>query len=220
MEQEKIVEQPELEINEPIYSEMKENETEVDEINSLLGSTGKFKSQKELLKAYQNLEAEFTRKSQKLKELEKTLSEKTVNDEVEKNNETPKYLNDDWAQSVGKFLEENPSAKSFASEICELVINDNQVASSACPLETAWQIVASKNFIDKKALTCDNEFINDYVLNNKELLNKVVKHYIENNLASKAPVLISNVGASEFSVAKKFKPKSFEDAKFEAEKLF
>ena len=189
------------------------------------GSTGKFKSQNELLKAYKNLEAEFTRKSQKLKELEKVLTEKkAIESDIceSKNevNETPIYLTDNWEERVSEFLENNPNAKGFASEICELILSDKLVANGTSPLETAWQIIASKNCVDKKSIISDDDFIDNYVLNNKEILDKVISKFIKENVNSATPVLINNRCASEFSVAKKNKPLSFEDAKAEATKLF
>ncbi len=223
--------------NKPTCSEIKNNDLvdeitskcAVDVVNNVLsdvnGSTGKFKSQAELLKAYKNLEAEFTRKSQKLKELEKALSEKDgvdsdVEDAKEQTEITPSYLKEDWELKVGEFLENNPNAKNFASEICELILSDKQVANSTSPLETAWQIIASKNYVDKTSIILDDDFIDNYVLKNKEVLDKVMSKYFRENINSATPVLINGECASEFSVAKKNKPLSFEDAKAEATKLF
>jgi len=219
MEKEKIVEQLEDMDNAPTNSEIINSKKEVEEINYIDGSTGKFKSQSDLLKAYQNLEAEFTRKSQKLKELEKSLSE-SEDKQHEEAEVTPVYLNEDWSEKVSEFLTQNPNAKNYASEICEMVLNDKQIAESNCPLDTAWQKIATKNFVDKNSIISDSEFVENFILNNEKLIDKIVSKYISENLAFSSPVVISGESASEFSVAKKIKPKNFDEVKVEAEKIF
>ena len=70
---------------------------------------GKFKNPEELLKAYGELEKEFTRRSQKLKELESAREEAFKSEE-------------DWRAAVDKFFEETPSAKAFSKDIANEII--------------------------------------------------------------------------------------------------
>ena len=66
-------------------------------------SYGKFKSAEELLKAYNALESEFTKRSQKLKELEKAIDGKS------------------FADKARDFARKYPIAESYAEEVAREV---------------------------------------------------------------------------------------------------
>lgn len=105
---ENAVEQPafeQVENTEVKNEEVVENvENSVSEENatsiSQSGSTGKFKDTQSLLNAYNNLQAEFTRKCQKLSELENSVSV----DAVEKSSNVDDYINNN-PQLVKEILE-------------------------------------------------------------------------------------------------------------------
>lgn len=177
------------------------------------GSTlGKFKNAQELFKAYQNLEQEFTKKSQRLKELEKT------KDENADNESSPVFESQDWFKTVEEFYENNPKARGFEKEIAELILSDKQIASSNCPLELAWQTLASQNYKTEEEIAEDNEFLVKYVLNNPLVQENVLKTYLDG--LQKAPVLIASSKGKQISITKKNVPKTLEQAKTEVEKLF
>lgn len=66
-------------------------------------TTSRFKTPDELLKAYECLEKEFTKRSQKLKALEKELSEKAPSNVA--------YAQNDWQQKVDDFLNRVPKSR-------------------------------------------------------------------------------------------------------------
>lgn len=211
MEEKKQVEQPSIsagvdtQLDEKLEQDFGTLENE--------GSTiGKFKNAQELLKAYQNLEQEFTKKSQRLKELEKTKEEYADNTDV------PAYESQDWFKTVEQFYLDNPKAKGFEKEIAQLILSDKQIAQSKCPLDLAWQTLASKNYKTEEEIAGDNEFLMKYVLNNPLVQESVLKTYLEK--MQKAPVLIASSKGKQINITKKNVPKTLEQAKTEVEKLF
>ena len=71
------------------------------DIDETKGSTlGKFKDEKSLLEAYNNLQSEFTKKCQALSKLQN-----------EDNRKLPLFMEEDWDNRVKSFLENNPQAK-------------------------------------------------------------------------------------------------------------
>ena len=96
---------------------MSENLEQPIENNGSNSNFGKFKDAESLLKAYNNLEAEFTKKSQKLAMLE-TESEKAQN-EVSKKAEQEKRIN----EFVSKF----EIVKPFSSALKESLSKDDNL---------------------------------------------------------------------------------------------
>lgn len=132
---------------------------------------GKFKSTQDLFEAYKNLEAQFTKKSQKLSELEK----------------------------------ENLKA-------------DNTLAVPALKQENLKEIKTGENYFTKEELANDDEFLQQYILSNPHIKDEVFKQCLETVV--KAPKLISGERGSEINIAVKKLPKSLEEARMEAEKIF
>ena len=103
MEENIFVEQPNEQDNVPVADAKEEIGTPS---SSLSGSQfGKFKDANSLLTAYNNLQAEFTKKCQKLSELEKEKLQ-----EVENNN-IPIFDKEDWQTKVSTFLNSNDVIK-------------------------------------------------------------------------------------------------------------
>ena len=80
-------------------------------------TTSRFKTPDELLKAYECLEKEFTKRSQKLKALEKELSEKAPSNVA--------YAQNDWQQKVDDFFESRPEIAPFKKEIAEEILKND-----------------------------------------------------------------------------------------------
>ena len=202
MEDNKILEQP-LESD---GAEAQTTQTEVDNLGALTpeGSKkfGKFENADDLFSAYKNLEAEFTKKSQKLAELEK-----------QKNAD-----NTGWFKTVHEFYENNPKAKGFEKEISEIILSDKQIACAKSPLDEAWQLIKSEKFRTEDELASDNEFLNKYVLNNPFVQESVLKTYLET--IEKAPALISSSKGKQINIAIKEKPRNLEEARTQVENLF
>ena len=94
-------------------------------------SFGKFKTALELKTAYEKLEQEFTRKSQRLKELESQLSEKSEK-EI-------------WSERVSAFQKKYPVSLSLGEEIANTFKeNKGLIASDNCLESALLQVLARK----------------------------------------------------------------------------
>ena len=193
MEEEVVREQPELE---------EENENLIAQSE---GSLGKFKDAESLLKAYNNLQAEFTKKCQKLSALENEKN-KTI------------FYEEDWNKRVANFLEKNPEAKKYSKEISEKILNSPELKSSENALELAWSSIAMKNYVEPEKLASDKTFLNSYIFNNEEIKKKVLENYLKE--IKTAPPVISGSRGAKLSSKEEYAPKNLNDAKKIVEKFF
>lgn len=100
--------------------------------NGEVNSYGKFKTAEELLNAYNSLESEFTRRSQRLKELEGQLTERAETDK--------------WTDKVNALTAKYPVARELQSEIAEeLKSSDARLEDDNC-LERALLGVLAKRY--------------------------------------------------------------------------
>ena len=193
MEEEVVREQPELE---------EENENLIAQSE---GSLGKFKDAESLLKAYNNLQVEFTKKCQKLSALENEKN-KTI------------FYEEDWNKRVANFLEKNPEAKKYSKEISEKILNSPELKSSENALELAWSSIAMKNYVEPEKLASDKTFLNSYIFNNEEIKKKVLENYLKE--IKTAPPVISGSRGAKLSSKEDYAPKNLNDAKKIVEKFF
>lgn len=192
MENNLILEQPEIQpktgdVNEQITQE--ESPLHLDDSGS---NFGKFKDATSLLNAYNSLQKEFTRKSQKLAEVLKqneqenkhNLTEEIIsnaegnNIENTTDNSTPIYKSKDWKEQVKKFFSENTNAKKFSKEIAQLIVSDPELSSNKNCLKYAYALVEQNNHIDTATLLKDPEFLNANIFNNQEIKNQIIKDYL------------------------------------------
>ena len=135
---------------------------------------GKFKDVDSLLTAYNNLQAEFTRKCQKLSELEKNDKENLEKIELEK---MPIFETDDWQNKVSNFLEQNKDAKKYANEISNYILNDPELQNDKNALELAWAKVVSEKYKSPESIVSDDKFIDDFVMSNEHIKQKIISKY-------------------------------------------
>ena len=217
---ENIMEQP-TDLHET-QEELKEN-IDGGQTESQHGSIGKFNSPESLLEAYNNLQREFTKKCQKLSELEKNIADneesETLKNETE--NSSPAFLGDSWRSKVADFLSSNDYAKNFSKEISAEILNDPKLQKSENMLEIAWSRVLAKNFKTPEQIANDNNFFENYVLGNEEVKKQVFSSYLSELSEVQAPNLIgASVRGGKSMVVKSNKPTSLKDANEIVLKLF
>ena len=157
---EEILEQPQLDSTEQGTA------VQLDEGSSneqKTGSISKFKDTDELLRAYQSLEKEFTKKCQQLSEMSKERQQDVI----------PAYHNQNWQERVDEFVSHNPSAQKYSQQISEMIINDKTIAKSNNPLELAWAKIVDELKTPEQLLG-DEKFVDNYILNNKEIQAKII----------------------------------------------
>lgn len=194
--------------------EQPQNEAQTGEVDNTVieaqekaGSHQKFKDADALLSAYNSLQAEFTRKCQRLAELEKQKEEQAV---LEKADSTPLYERENWSEIVADFLSKNDEAKPFSKEICAEIMNNPKDYSDQRSLDLAYAKVM-KNHISQANVE-NQKFVENYVLSSNEIKDRVMKIYLE-ELSHNAPPKVLSSGMGETFSKKVVRPANLEEAK-------
>ncbi len=162
-----------------------------------LGSTenlGKFKDAESLLKAYSNLEAEFTKKSQRLALLEQE-SEKTqlaLNKQAE------------IEKRVEEFVTKFEQVKPFRNVLKETLTNQEGASLE----ETAVKLLAD-NYKSAEHFANDGEFLNNYIFSNAEIKDKIIKEYLS-KVTQSSPIKVES--SSNILLSKPNSPTTIQEA--------
>ena len=158
---------------------------------------GKFKNVDDLYQAYNNLQAEFTRKSQRLAELEKDKIAQTQ--QFEKTEEEFK-----------QFLADNQEAFSYATEIKKRVAENTSLKNAERPFEKAWAEILTEKLRQENKMS----FFENLINNDENLKNLIIENYIKQlQSQQKSPVVISSGSGERATKVAPVKPDSFEEAK-------
>lgn len=163
--------------------------------------TKKFKSVEDLERAYESLQAEFTRKCQRLSELEKKDKTADTLPKVERN------LDEEFKL----FLLDNQEAFSYADEIKKRVENDESLKNTNSPFEKVWADMLLKKFNDPNR--AKDDFVKNLILKDKDLKTMVVEDYMKDLKEAKAPFVFSASEGERVTKPAVPKPDSFEQAK-------
>lgn len=193
-----------------------EETSAVSEIGSQTGDLGKFKSVEALMDAYNSLQAEFTKKCQALSELKKDKAdevETSISEEMQEvqGEDALQTFNED---NFNQFLQENADAQGFADEIKEKFSS----AKNHSPYEVAWAKVLLNSFKEKDEKS--DQIINQYVLSNENVKNKIIENYLQELSQSKPPMVISSQSGERVSGIIPDAPKTLKDAKKIVNKMF
>lgn len=139
-------------------------------------SFGKFRTAEELLKAYYSLEGEFTKRSQKLKEME-TVKQAT-----------------DWEGKVADLIKAYPIAEKFSNEMAQEIRDNEQLIKNESCLEKALLSVLSKNYKTPEELASDTVVI-DKVLGSEQNQDKIITEYLNKIKNKKSPITLPKGGA-------------------------
>jgi hypothetical protein len=141
---------------------------------------GKFKDANSLLKAYNSLQAEFTKKSQKLAQLE--------NDNERMQNEQTKKVEQE--KEIEEFVSKFEIAKPFSSALKASLQNNSELDIK----EETLKLLANtyKTAVDYSQ---DEEFLNNYIFSNQEIKDKIIKDYLS-KITQNSPIKMDNGGGS------------------------
>ncbi len=156
---------------------------------------GKFKDAESLLQAYNNLESEFTKKSQRLANLE--------NERILEAHEREKQTNIE--RKVEDFTTKFELAKPFKSALKESLSNDEN-----SNLEEVALSLISKSYKSAQDYASDEEFLNNYIFSNKEIKEKIIKDYLK-NITQNSPIKVSS-SASNISLTPPSQPQTISEA--------
>lgn len=169
---------------------------------------GKFKDANMLLSAYNSLQAEFTKKCQKLAEYEKK----------QDNAQAPCFERENWQSSVNDFFSKNPEARELGEEIARVLSSDKTLALSQSPLYEAYNSILKKKCAENNDFLRDNDKVVDYVLKNEDLTNRLLTKFTES--VPKTPTLISSKRSSAEVLTPTNKPKNLDEAKEMVNQMF
>lgn len=177
--------------------EQLEAEPEIKSENSESSIYGKFKDAETLLNAYNSLEAEFTRKSQKLSEIQRKLEENAL------------LSNND---SLEKIIDDSSDLEKYKKEVAE-ILDDNSDLSNL-PNRNFVAVKIIKEAERKTAEKLNNpEFVDKYIESNNALKEKIISNYLSTlNNVSSAPKVISGNASSIYISPSLNIPKTFKDA--------
>lgn len=156
---------------------------------------GKFKDAESLLKAYANLEAEFTKKSQKLATLE--TEKETFDKQQEKQAELEKRVED--------FISKFEFVKPFSSALKETLTTQENAN-----LEEEAMRLISQTYKSAEDYSKDDEFLNNYIYTNPTIKDKIVKEYLS-KVTQNSPIKMNN-GAGSITLSPPKVPTTIKEA--------
>ncbi len=187
---------------------------------------GKFKDAESLYSAYNNLQAEFTRKCQKLSELEKleqerqsenlpkNLEQESQNENLPKDVEQkPVFEQENWQTKVANFLETHEDAKQFASEISEYILKKPELKTDKNALDIAWAKVVSEKYKTPEKLLGDDKFVEQYIMQNDQIKQKVLSIYLKDIESKKLPPFVTNTTGGNITFQTEKKATTLNEAK-------
>ena len=188
---ENTLEQPEIE---PENNQLNDSTSSENHDGSMIG---KFKDAKTLLEAYNNLQAEFTRKSQKLAEFQK---------EYEENANFKTY------SSVDDFIKSTSDSEKYKDEITEILTKDNELNNLPNKYQVAYKFI--KNTESKIAENLNRqEFLDKYIISNENIKSQIINNYLSTiNNISPAPKVISGNSTNIHFSPNTSKPKTLKEA--------
>ena len=187
--EEKYIEQSQLE------TEEQNNRFESTE-NQADSTFGRFKDAKTLLDAYTSLQAEFTRKCQKLADIQKEKEENAV------------FYKE---YSLEELLKNEIDQEKYKKEVTEILTQNEELCNLPNKNLIAFKIAKNVEKEIESKLT-NQEILEKYINDNNELKNKIISDYLLslNNISS-APKIISGNSNNVFFSANE-NPKTLKDA--------
>lgn len=160
---------------------------------------GKFKDANTLLSAYNSLQSEFTRKCQKLAELEKNQTEKPET-------ETCKQF-----ENLDDFISSNTDSDKYKKEITE-ILSTKEFDSLPNKYQVAY-MVAKKSESELVKQLNDQNFLDNLVKNNPKIKEKIISDYLSSiSNINPAPSIMSGSPTGVYFTKSDGKPKTIKEA--------
>lgn len=142
---------------------------------------GKFKDAESLLKAYNSLQTEFTKKSQRLSELENAKTDFTREEKID--------------EAINQLVQNHNIAQQFSQQIKQAV---KQIDASNYEQVVKDELLKtlSQNYKSASDLISDEQFLQDYIYNNSSIRENIIRDYLT-NLTNVTPTrVMSNISGS------------------------
>ena len=168
---------------------------------------GKFASADELLKAYNSLQAEFTRKCQALNAKDSNTSSVEPLEFLQK-----------IRQSVDEFSTSRPLAQKYAKEMLDKVIS-SESPQDPTSLSKAYIEVLESHFTEPENLVQDENFLSNYIYSDNALCDKIVTKYLTKLADKKTVPLVAKSSRSSVSLRQITNPQTINEAGEMARKI-
>lgn len=142
-------------------------------------SFGKFQTAEELLKAYNSLEGEFTKRSQKLREYEAKAPAAKIST--------------DWESKVNSLLAKYPVANNYTDELAKEIADNKSLLNDENCLENALIGVLSKKVVSKKDMASDSEVVSMVLEGNRD---KIIGDYLNTIRSNPVPKTFPKTGGA------------------------
>ncbi len=201
-------------------------EQQNEELDSILGT---FKDVNALKKSYDSLRSEFTKKTQELSALKKSMGDKVQTppvDAIEEKTEeltqldsnVPFWEKPEWQSQVDSFFKEHTLTDNQKQNLASILLEDKEEQNSS-PLYKAYAKMLEKDAFKLEDIVKDENFLNNYIYNNEDIKGKIISNYVSslnnlNTLPEVMPSLTANFGESVTT------PKTLSEAKQLASKYF
>ena len=177
---------------------------------------GKFKSVQALMDAYESLQSEFTKKCQQLSQYQKDktdTSEDKQNSEEKVEDQNEEGFNQ---EEFVQFLSDNDRAREYAEEIKNAFGQISQKQKS--PYQVAWESVVANHLNDSNK--AGDPIINEYVLSDENVRNKIIESYIQKLSSSQPPLTLSSSRGQSVAQVMPDRPQTLADAKKIVDQMF
>lgn len=193
---EKLIEQPAFDTEENSIKDEKTDEQFFSE-NQNGSNYGKFKDAQSLLVAYNALQGEFTRKSQKLAEFQR------------KSEENALFQNQN--EDLDSVLNECEDSEKYKKEVEEILLSNKNFSNLPNKYRVAFETIKETKNRLESILNSPN-FYDEYLSKNEEIKSKIIDEYLSKiNDVSSLPKLMTG-GTNNIYFAPESKPKSVKEA--------
>ena len=142
---------------------------------------GKFKDAESLLKAYNSLQTEFTKKSQRLSELENSKMDFVREEKID--------------EAIKELTENHNIAQQFSKQIKDAVKNiDAQNYSQMVSEELLKNL--EQNYKSASDLINDEQFLQQYVYSNSNIRENIIRDYLTNLKNTTPTRVMSNISSA------------------------
>ncbi len=164
---------------------------------------GGFKNHEDLVNAYENLRKEFTRKCQRLSELEK--------DKTQENNPSDQ----DFSEELSAFLLKNNEATDYKEELLQKV--SSSVSSN---FENAWAKIVLERIASDNVQKMNDPLVKKVVFEDENIKNSVIEIYMKELQSKKPPILLKSEQGQTATRLEPVAPTSLKQAKKLVEDMF
>ena len=160
---------------------------------------GKFDSADALLKAYNSLQSEFTRKCQ------------AIASTSAENQMRPVDAYNQIKNKVDEFAETNSLAKKYESELLEKVLSIPS-GNAEMAIKDAYTQVLESHFASPDQIAKSEEFLSNYIYNDEEVCDKILEKIVDKIQTANAPRVLTRSSGSAISLTPINKPANIKEA--------